>query len=277
MTATRAERGLALLVGGGLAVLFMIWGAVHVAGWTLGTATRTEHRVIPAPVAAVRIEGDGHDDVVVTAGTGPDVTVDSVARGAFRPPRLSVDVNGSSVSVHGGCHAVWFDRCQAVVTVRVPPGTPVEVDSRSGDVSAAALSGPVRLTTASGDVSASDLSGPARLSTASGDIQVHDLSGTATLEASSGDVEGDDLNSGIVRARTGSGDVDLVFATAPSSADAETGSGDVDVLVPRSARYAVDAETSSGDRVIGVPTSLRSGHVLRVRAGSGDIAVLAGS
>ena len=276
MTAARAERGLALLVGGGLAAILMIWGAIHVAGWTLGTASRSEHRVIPGPVSALRIENAGRGDVVVEAGSGPDVTVDGEARGSFRAPRLRVDVNGSDVSVHGGCGPVLFGRCRATVTVHVPPDTPVEVSSR-GDVSAFGLSGPVQLTTTSGDVTAGDASGPVQLHSASGDVSVHDVSGTASLDASSGDVEGGDLSSATVTARTGSGDIDLVFATAPASADAETGSGDVNLLVPRSARYAVDAETSSGDRVIGVPTSTRSAHALRVRAGSGDITVLAGS
>jgi hypothetical protein len=276
MTAARTERGLALLVGGGLAAIFMVWGAVHVAGWTLGTATRTEHRVIHGPVSALRIESHGAGDVVVEAGSGPDATVDSVARGAFRSPRLRVDVNGSSVSVRGGCGPVLFDRCQASVTVRVPPGTMVQVGSDSGDVSASGLSGPVKLTTSSGDVSAGDLSGPAQLHASSGDITVHDLTGTASLEASSGDVSADDLGSGTVHARTGSGDVDLLFSSAPAGVDAETGSGDVSLLVPRGGPYAVDAETASGDRVIGVATAPRAPRVLRARTGSGDVTVLYG-
>jgi DUF4097 and DUF4098 domain-containing protein YvlB len=160
--------------------------------------------------------------------------------------------------------------------VRVPPGTGVDVSSH-GDVSAFGLSGALSVTTTSGDVTAGDLSGTAVLHTASGDIQVHDLTARASLETSSGDVEGSDLGSDTVRARTGSGDVDLVFSAPPSHADAETGSGDVNLLVPRGALYTVDAETSSGDRVIGVPTAEHAVHALRVRAGSGDITVLAGS
>jgi hypothetical protein len=274
MTATRPDRALALLIGGGLAVAFVLCGAMNVAGWTLGTATSGEHRVIHGPVAALRITGDGGDDVVVEAGTGPGVTVDSVARGSFHAPRPRVAVNGASVSVGGGCGAVWFDHCHASVTVRVPPGTPVEVGSRSGDVSVAGLSGPVRLTTASGDVSARELTGPVEVHASSGDVDVHDLSGTATLEASSGDIEGNGLSSRTVHARTGSGDVDLLFATAPHDVDAETGSGDISLLVPRGRRYAVDAEPSSGERVVGIRTDPRASRVVRARTGSGDINVL---
>lgn len=277
MTATRSERGFALLVGGGLAALFVVWGAFHVAGWTLGTAARSDHRVIHGPVSVLRIASDGRQDVVLEAGAGPDATVDTVARGTFRAPRPQVEVDGSSVRIHGGCGPGFFDRCQGSVTVRVPPGTTVEVSAHSGDISAFGLSGLTSLTTSSGDVTASDLSGAAVLHTASGDIQVHDLTGTASLEASSGDVDGDDLSSGTVRASTGSGDVDLVFSGAPNRVDAETGSGDVNLLVPRGALYSVDAVTSSGDRVIGVPTAPHAARVLHARAGSGDITVLAGS
>jgi hypothetical protein len=277
MTATRAERGLALLVGGGLAIAFALWGALHVAGWTLGTATRSDHRVIAGPVAAVSVLTEGHGDVVVEAGTGPDVTVDSTARGAFYAPHLNTSVEADTIRVSGGCDNDWFDRCHAEITVRVPPGTSVDIRAGSGDVDVSGVSGDVRLVTASGDVTASDLGGTADLRTSSGDVDVHDLSGDAVLRSGSGDVAADGLTSDTARARTGSGDVDLLFSAAPRHVDAETGSGDVSLLVPRSARYAVDAETSSGDRVIGVPTSSRASHVLRARTGSGDVTVLAGS
>jgi DUF4097 and DUF4098 domain-containing protein YvlB len=256
----------------------VLWGALHVAGWTLGTATHTDHRVISGHrLSAVGIVTDGNDDVVVEAGAGPDVTIDSSARGAFRAPRLRVSVNATNIHVSGGCGADWFDRCHASVTVRVPPGVAIDVRARSGDVRASGLSGYVRLATASGDVAASELSGTANLHTSSGDVDVHDLSGTAYLRTSSGDVAADGLSAGTVRAHTGSGDVDLLFSAAPAHADAETGSGDVSLLVPRGARYAVDAETSSGDRVVGVAPATQARHVLRARTGSGDVNVLYGS
>jgi hypothetical protein len=277
VTATRTERGLALLVGGGLAVIFIVWGALHVAGWTLGTASRSRHQVIPRPAGALRIAANIRGDVAVEAGPGPDVTVDTDARGGFRAPGVRVDVSGSTISVDGGCGSVFFDRCHASVTVRVPPGTPVQVSSGSGDVSASGLSGRVQVAASSGDLSVSDLSGHTDLSTGSGDVDAQGLSGTASLETSSGDIEATGLRSGTVRARTGSGDVDLFFSAAPAGVDADTGSGDVSVLVPRGGPYNVDAETSSGDRVVNVATDSQAGKVLRARTGSGDVSVLYGS
>jgi hypothetical protein len=276
MTTARAERLAGLLVGGGLALVFVLWAAFGVAGWTIGTASRTQHRVIPGPVNALRIDGTSGNDVAIEAGSGPDATVDSVAHGSFRAPRVRVEANGASIRVSGGCRSFWLGRCHVDITVRVPPGTAVQVDASSGDVSASGLSGPVRLSTSSGDVSASDLSGPAALHSGSGDTDAHELAGTASLVSSSGDVEGNGLTSPAVEAHAGSGDVDLLFSTAPQSVDAETGSGDVSLLVPRTAAYAVHAETSSGHGVVGVRTDPHASRVLRARTGSGDINVLYG-
>lgn len=240
MTAARPERTLALAAGGLLAVVFVIWAAFGVAGWTIGTASRSEHRVIAGPVRALRIDGAGRNDVAVEEGPGPDVTVDSVAAGSFRAPHVRVETTATSIHISGGCRPFWFGHCRVSLTVHVPPGTPVDVNASSGDISASGLSGPVRLATSSGDVSATG------------------------------------VRSRTVDAHAGSGNVDLGFAAAPRSVDAETGSGDVSVLVPRGGVYAVDAETSSGDRTVGVRSDARAAAVVRARAGSGDISVLYG-
>jgi hypothetical protein len=274
MITARTERLVALVVGGGIALVLAVCSAFSVAGWSVGSTSRTQHRVIHGPVSALRIDATGSSDVVIAAGSGRDATVDSVARGSFRAPRVHVETHGSTVRVSGGCHAVWFGDCHVAVTVHVPPGTAVQVNASSGDVMASGLSGPVRLTTSSGDVSASELSGPAALHTSSGDVDARDLSATASLESSSGDVAGTALASPTVAAHTGSGDVDLLFSTAPHSVDAETGSGDVSLLVPRGGVYHVDAETSSGDHVVGVRRDPQANRVLRARTGSGDVSVL---
>ncbi len=258
MTAARTERALALAVGGLLAVVFVVIASFHVAGWTLGSGTRTQHRVIHG-ASGVDVFADGHADVMVEAGTERDATVDAVTRGSLRAPRLRLSVQGADVHVSGGCGPVLFGNCRASVTVRVPAGAAVTVHSGNGDVELSGLSGPVRVDAGAGDISASDLSGP------------------TDLHTGSGDVEGDALSSPTVRAGSGSGDLELLFSAPPAEADAETGSGDVTLLVPRGAAYAVDAETSSGDRVVGVQTSRRSGHALHVRSGSGDVSVLNGS
>jgi Putative adhesin len=273
VTAVRTERTVALAVGGLLALLFGALASLHVAGWTLGSATRTQHRVIRG-ASGVNVFADGRADVVVEAALGPDATVDAVSRATLRRPRLRLSVGrGGDVHVAGGCGPVIFGSCRATVTVRVPLGDPVTVHSGAGDVQLSGLSGPVNVDAGAGDITATDLTGTANLHSGSGDIDAHHLTGPMTLASDSGDVAGDNLWSARARGSSGSGDIDLVFSAPPKHADAETGSGDVSLLVPRGVAYAVDAVTSAGDRDVGVAQRATSAHALRVRTGSGDVAV----
>jgi DUF4097 and DUF4098 domain-containing protein YvlB len=227
--------------------------------------------------SALTIFAGGHADVVVEAGAGPDATVDAVSRGSLRAPRLRLSVDGGDVHLAGGCGPVIFGRCRATLTVRAPAGAAVTVHSGEGDIQLSGLAGPVHVDAGSGDIDASDLTGTADLHTGSGDVDAHRLPGTATLASDSGDVTGEGLSGATVRASSGSGDLTLLFAAPPATADAETGSGDVALVVPRGVAYAVDAETSSGNRVVSVDTSRRSDHALRVRTGSGDVTVVNGT
>lgn len=276
MTTARADRTVALAVGGLLALMFLVWASFGVAGWTLGSVTHRQHRVIPG-AADVRVSASGHADVILEPAPGPAVTVDTAVRGSLHAPPLRLSVAGDEVNVTGGCGWTWFGHCRATVTVRVPPGRAAMVDTDAGDVQVSGLSGRVRLSTGSGDVTASDLTGPADLRTGSGDVEAHDLSGTAMLASDSGNVVGDALAAATASARSGSGDVELLFSSAPATVSAETGSGDVSLLVPRGPAYAVDAGTGSGGRSVGVATSARSDHALRARTGSGDVVVEYGS
>jgi hypothetical protein len=275
MTAARTERALALAVGGLLALLFVGMAGFHAVSWTLGTATRTQHRVIHG-ASGVDVFGSGHADVVVEAGAGPDVTVDTVARGSFRAPRLGVAVAGTSIHLAGGCGPVIFGHCRATMTVRVPAGDAVTLHSGEGDLRLDGLSGPVHVDAGSGDISASDLTGPAELRTGSGDVDAHQLSGAVTLASSSGDVAGDGLSGASAKASSGDGDVELLFSSPPATADVETGSGDVTVIVPRGPAYVVAAATSSGDRSGDVESTPGAEHAIRARTGSGDVAVAYG-
>ena len=152
----------------------------------------------------------------VVPGTGPDVTLDSRAEGAFRVPRLGIVVVGSHVSVDGGCNEVHFGRCRASLTVHLPAGTNLQVMAGASDLSASGLSGNVDLETASGDVTADGLSGPVQLSTHSGDVTANRLSGPrARLSTDSGDVVAGSASVPRLTASTHSGDVALDFAESP--------------------------------------------------------------
>jgi DUF4097 and DUF4098 domain-containing protein YvlB len=251
----RADRTVALALGAAVALFLTICAAMNVAGWSVGAVESSAHRVIAGPVKELRIDA-GTGDITLMPARDGQVSIDSHAEGTLHTPRLAVDVNGSDVSVTGGCSEFTFGHCRSDLLVRIPEGTAVRVDASSGDLAADGLSGDVELRTSSGDVVA------------------RGLSGTVMLKSASGDVDGLDLGARAVSARTSSGDATLTFTSPPSAAEAWTASGDATIEVPPGpAEYRVDVETDSGDRQVGVDTSESSAHVLRAHTNSGDAIV----
>ena len=124
---------------------------------------------------------------------------------------------GEGVLEIGGpdCNGLSW-RCSIDYVVRVPDGTAVTVDSGSGD------------------------------------IAVRGALGALDLNAGSGDIDGQGLATDRVVVRTGSGDIDLGFASGSPDVVAKAGSGSIDLDL-RTAPRALDVRTGSGDVDINVP------------------------
>jgi hypothetical protein len=269
MTATRTRPAL-LALGGLLATGLTILFAISIGGWTIGRVHHDEHRVLAGPISSLHVDA-GRGEVAIVAGDGPDVTIDSRAEGAFHVPKLKLSVDGSHVSVSGGCGVGTFGPCQTSVVLNVPPDVPVTVDGHSGDLTASGMTAPVTLHTSSGDVSADGLTGGADLRTGSGDVTASGVTGSVTLRSTSGDVAAAALDSRHVSASTNSGDVTLEFSAPPDRVDALGHSGDIAVLVPHGA-YHVVADTNSGDKHV-IPDSARATRLIHARTNSGDVNV----
>ncbi len=67
------------------------------------------------------------------------------------------------------------------------------------------------------------------------------------MESSSGDLEAQDLTATTVSTQSSSGSVDLDFARAPQSVEAEASSGDVTIRIPPGTEeYKVDSRDVVG-------------------------------
>jgi DUF4097 and DUF4098 domain-containing protein YvlB len=273
MTA-RGQRGLALFIGGALALVFSAIAAVQVAGWTVGAVEHTNHQVIPGPVTKLSVDaGEGDITVVRELSDAPYVTVDSTVKGSIHAPVLQAVNDAGTVRIGDNCPHISFGPCRVRVVIRVPADVEVDISSASGDVTASGLTGNVKLATGSGDVNADGLSGTADLDTSSGDVNVRGLSGDIELQSGSGDINGAQLASAAVAADTASGDVDLDFRKAPSTVDATTGSGDVDITVPKKDAYRVESDSGSGEEHPNVNTDTEAKRVIRAQTSSGDITI----
>jgi hypothetical protein len=273
MTRTQ-DRTLALVVGGVLALIFTVCSGFNLAGWTVGTVHRDEHRVLRGDVKTVYIDGSA-GDVTLVPTSGRDVVVDSRAEGTVWLPKMETRIAGDQVTVRGECHFVVFGSCGATFVVHVPAGVAVRAKTSSGDLRASGLSGPVDFEVSSGDVDLDALSGGTTAHVSSGDITARRLGGSVVLETSSGDVTGTELTGAAVKAHASSGDVDVDLASVPQRVSASSSSGDVTIAVPRGSRGAYDAQadTSSGDRTVGVPIDSKSPRSLRAVTSSGDATI----
>ena len=134
------------------------------------------------------------------------------------------------------------------------------VQTKSGDVLAAALSGNITLSTLSGDVTIDGFEGTLEVSSQSGDISVKSGRGTLRLKSMSGSIsaETEEIGEGV---------------------SLTTVSGDIDLSLPRSAAFDFAARTESGDISIGceLEDEERSKRRTAGRCNGGGVAVSATS
>jgi hypothetical protein len=186
----------------------------------------------------------------------------------------------------GGLLALWRRGTSPVLSVEVPHGAGVTVESASADISASDLTGEKRFRSASGDVSLTRLAGAVDVSTVSGEIQIE---GQVQLEVLGRTVSGD-VAIRLPQARrldlaTTSGDV-LVDAEATGSGPFEvrTISGDLTIVARGGLR--IESQTMTGDvggeamkivesgRGRKVATVGKGGPTLAFRSVSGDLSVV---
>jgi hypothetical protein len=175
------------------------------------------------------------------------------------------------------------------LTVTVPAGTDVTVDSASAEVRLSGRLGDVRIRTASGDtqvdgarrVELATASGEIECGTVEGDASITTVSGNCSLKSVGGRVDAR-LTSGDLRVDACSGDLTVV-STSGSARVGHCGgsdivlrsiSGDLRLGLPSGIRVDADIATVSGSAHLPEPTSYdgeRRPVRLRLKTVSGDI------
>lgn len=109
-----------------------------------------------------------------------------------------------------------------------------------------------------------------------GNVAVTGLSGEQDLSSGAGNVAGTDLGAAPVKATTPAGNVDLGFAAAPPTVDAQSSAGNVTVRVPTGPVYQVDAQSSAGNARVEVPDTPGADHTITARSSAGNVSVVPG-
>ena len=211
-------------------------------------------------------------DVVVSSGSGDDVTIEAVkrttgGRGELANLVVEIDDRPGRVDVRTR-HTSRRSRGSVDYTVTVPRDAIVELSSISGNVRATNLRGPLRAQTVSGTVSiagstnvesAKSISGDVELSgsapearitgsTVSGTVRARDLKARAlSVSVISGDADVSNVDTERLEMKSVSGD--LIFSGAPArNGRYEFGahSGSIRLTLTGSAGFELSANTFSG-------------------------------
>lgn len=248
--AQRMAIGFAVIV----TLAFIGAGAVSAASGIV-VQSKNVTRTFVGTMSTVHVTVDG--DVQVQPGPTGQVMVTIHKVWSFQQPTVSETQSGNAITVSASCPGVQFGgTCSTSVRMTVPPAMALDLASQNGNVSASGVKGALDLHSGGGDVNVASVSGPLRLS------------------SDNGNVTGTGLTSTQAQASSDDGDVDLTFATVPTTVTASTDNGNVSVGLPHGpTAYLVSASTDNGNRSVGVHTDSASDRHIVVDSSNGDVSV----
>lgn len=193
------------------------------------------------PLVKVVVESSVGD---VTVATTPSqaVVLSYRDRYVLLAPSVSERIEGSTLRVKISCP--WSVRCSSDVVVTAGDKMDVEVVATGGSVLAQPRIGALNLSTRGGDVSVSQTDGPLTITTGSGDALFAKTQGALAVRTNTGKVTGMEVGSDAVDVITGSGAINLDFATSFRSVQAVSATGDI-VMTVKQGAYRVDVSNPS--------------------------------
>lgn len=227
-------------------------------------------------------------EIVVTAGSGDEVTIDGMKRargdgGDLGSVQIEVEERGGSVFIRTN-HTRGNDRVSVDYTISMPAQGAADLHSVSGDVKVTGIRGTVRAESVSGNINASDtpklevaksVSGTVTLSGVStgGDLSAASVSGDIVakgvkvhaldVSSVSGEVTLTDVTCDRLGAKSVSGNIEYEGGISRGGSYAmNVHSGNVRLTLINPAGFVLDASTFSG--------SLRSELPMTIGGDSGD-------
>ncbi len=217
------------------------------------TDTHTGDVEIPtegAPELVVR----GHSgDIVVNGSDRSSITVhiaDSEGmkfhrKSDFEEEFIAVTQNGNQVTIDV-THS--HETLRADLTIGVPFGSMVAVNTVNGDISVNDTRAPVELATVQGDVRVVNARDAVKITTVGGDVRCEHLVGALTLQTTNGDVVVRESSLDRFNIHTVNGDVSIETPLRTGEHYyAKTTNGDISIMVPGDTAATVQARTMHGD------------------------------
>lgn len=204
---------------------------------------------------SITVQGWSNNQVQVTGSLSGDVTLDFHGSADDLEVRVVYPQNS-------------HNNAEADLTIRVPAGSRLSVNTVSADIKASGLSGSAQLESVSGNVTLDSRDSDISARSVSGDVAVtgsasgahvvgHSISGDVKIGSADGDVQAESisgivrvLNSRLDRARLNSTSGNLYFSAALAKSGSYTfnsTSGNVSLTFPGTPNARFDLYTFSGD------------------------------
>jgi len=197
--------------------------------------TETSTETHPA-VTQLVVDSDA-GNIEVLPGSDDESEVISVLHwsGDARP-EVTQTVEGDTLRITSRCPRLNGEQCSTDFTVKLPAAAAVEA------------------------------------AVAAGGVKVSDLRGTQRLTSSAGSVSATGLRAADVRVEAKAGSIDLEFADAPQTVDAQSKAGNVRIALP-SGPYRVDADTTAGRVKVGVDQDQGADRRITARTVAGSVTI----
>lgn len=176
-------------------------------------------------------------DIHVVEGESDVVKVTSRVTSGIRKTDYQLGRKGDEIKVISGCQSLISPGCGVSLTLEVPKGFPIVVNTTSGDVTASGIS-----------------------------------QGVLTVSSTSGDLSGRKLGVDEFSAESRSGDIKATFADQPFAFKAISDSGDISATLPAGkVTYDVRAKSKSGDVSSKIASDAKGVGFVVATSVSGDI------
>jgi hypothetical protein len=225
---------------------------------------------VPQPVTGLTVLDYG-GQVRVTTGPVRRVQVTETIRydPAAGVPAVTESVAGGRLNLSDP--ACQNTDCDVDLTVTVPSGLTVTVDTQGGPADISGITGG-SVTTDGGSARIAQVTGPLTVSTGGGPALLSGLSGPLRVDTSGGALTARGISAATASVSTGGGPAQVTFSAAPQTVTVSSDGGPALLRVP-GGPYALTADSAGGPELIGIATDPTARPTLTITTAGGPLQV----
>lgn len=234
---------------------------------------------VPVTNGAIAVNVNSGDITLREATDNGTAQLAGTVKYGLIDPGITENTTAAGANVDLNCNNVISSNCGMNATLAIPSRTAVTLWSNGGDIAVSGFTTDMNLWSQGGNLTASDLTGDLVLGTGGGDLNANGLTGNnLQVSTQGGNVNGEAVASQTATIHSDGGDVTLNFTQAPQNLQITTSGGNVTVILPQNnTKYAISTDGQGGN--VTYPSSLvspKSGNVITVNSGGGDITIAQG-